>query len=153
MIAETRTEYDATGLDPSDRSPVEIMELAPAAGSGAETFYEEPVGLLWFRNDWLRRHSIDPKQAKVAGVSGDSMDPTLPNGCSILIDRKRTEPQDERIYVLRTEDGLVVKRLRQDEGGWWQVVSDNPDSETWPTVPLNYGSEVIGEVRWAARTF
>ena len=78
------------------------------------------------------------------------MEPTLPDGCSILVDRKRREPQEDRIYVMRTEEGLVVKRLERDELGRWEARSDNPD---WETVPLNYDTEIIGEVRWAARTF
>ena len=78
------------------------------------------------------------------------MAPTLPDGCSILVDRKRREPHEGRIYVMRTEEGLVVKRLGKDEKGRWLVVSDNPD---WPPAPLLYGTDIIGEVRWMGRTF
>ena len=45
---------------------------------------------------------------------------------------------------------MVVKRLGKDEKGRWQIVSDNPD---WPPAPLLYGADIIGEVRWLARTF
>ena len=146
VLAKTRAPYDAS----SDRSPVEILEFASAAGIGAEVYDETPVGLLWFRNDWLRDHSIDPKQANIIGVRGPSMEPTLPDGCSILVDRKRREPHDDRIYVMRIEEGVVVQRLRQDDRGWWQVVSDNQD---WDDVPMLYGTEIIGEVRWSAMTY
>ena len=56
----------------------------------------------------------------------------------------------DRIYVMRMEEGVVVKRLRQDDRGWWQVVSDNQD---WDDVPMLYGTEIIGEVRWSAMTY
>ena len=78
------------------------------------------------------------------------MEPTLPDGCSILVDRQRREPHEGLIYVMRTEEGLVVKRLSKDEKGRWLVVSDNPD---WPPAPLLYGTDIIGEVRWTGRTF
>ena len=78
------------------------------------------------------------------------MAPTLPDGCSILVDRKRGEPHEGRIYVMRTDEGLVVKRLDKDEKGRWLVVSDNPD---WPPAPLLYGTDIIGEVRWLGRAF
>ena len=80
------------------------------------------------------------------------MEPTLPDGCSILVDRSRREPVVGRMYVLRTEEGLVVKRLKQDEAGRWMLVSDNSDSETWPAVPMLWGTDIIGEVRWSAVT-
>ena len=145
VIAEATEDYH-----PSDRRPVEVLEVASAAGGGTPVYDETPVGLLWFRNDWLNRHSIDPKQSHIISVRGDSMEPTLPDGCSILVDRERREPREDRIYVMRTEEGLVVKRLGLDEKGRWEMLSDNSN---WEPVLLTYGSEIIGEVRWTARTF
>ena len=149
-IGESRPGYDLSNYEPSDRSPVRLMEVASAAGVGAEVYDETPVGLLWFRNDWLLSHSIDPEQSNIISVRGASMEPTLPDGCSILVDRKRREPHQGRIYVMRTEEGLVVKRLGLDEEGRWEIRSDNPD---WRVTPMSPGTEIIGEVRWVARTF
>ena len=149
-IAESRTDYGPSNYGTSDRSPVRLLEFASAAGVGAEVYDETPVGLLWFRNDWLQSHSIDPEQSNIISVRGESMEPTLPDGCSILVDRKRREPHEDRIYVMRTEEGLVVKRLGLDEEGRWEIRSDSPD---WRITPMSPGTEIIGEVRWAARTF
>ena len=149
-IGESRANYDTSNYDPSDRSPVRLLEVASAAGVGAEVYDETPIGLLWFRNDWLLSHSIDPEQSNIISVRGESMEPTLPDGCSILVDRERREPQEGRIYVMRTEDGLVVKRLGLDEEGRWEIRSDCPD---WGVTAMSPGTEIIGEVRWAARTF
>ena len=149
-IGESRANYDPSNYDTSDRSPVRLLEVASAAGVGAEVYDETPVGLLWFRNDWLLSHSIDPEQSNIISVRGESMEPTLPDGCSILVDRKRREPHQGRIYVMRTEEGLVVKRLGLDEEGRWEIRSDSPD---WRVTPMSPGTEIIGEVRWAARTF
>ncbi len=148
-IGESRTDYGPSNYEPSDRSPVRLVEVASAAGMGAEVYDETPVGLLWFRNDWLQSHSIDPEQSNIISVRGESMEPTLPDGCSILVDRKRREPQAGRIYVMRTEDGLVVKRLGLDEEGRWEIRSDSPD---WRIRPMSPGTEIIGEVRWYAVT-
>ena len=149
-IAETRAAHEASDYAASERRPVEILEVASAAGVGAEVFDETPVGLLWFRNDWLDRHGIDPKQCNIISVRGDSMKPTIPDGCSILVDRKRREPQEDRIYVMRTEEGLVVKRLGLDEQGRWEIRSDNPD---WESHLMLYGTDIVGEVRWSAVTY
>ena len=149
-IGESRTDYDPSNYEPSDRSPVRLVEVASAAGMGAEVYDETPVGLLWFRNDWLQSHSIDPEQSNIISVRGASMEPTLPDGCSILVDRERRDPHQGRIYVMRTEEGLVVKRLGLDEEGRWEIRSDSPD---WRATPMSPGTEIIGEVRWSARTF
>ena len=148
-IAESRTDYDPSNYDTSDRSPVRLLEFASAAGVGAEVYDETPIGLLWFRNDWLQSHSINPEQSNIIRVRGESMKPTLPDGCSILVDRERRDPHQGRIYVLRTEEGLVVKRLGLDEEGRWEIRSDSPD---WRATPMSPGTEIIGEVRWYAVT-
>ena len=149
-IAETPAGYDPSAHAASNTRPVEVLEVAGAGGSGTEVYDETLVGLLWFRNDWLKRHSIDPKQCNIINVQGESMEPTLPDGCSILVDSKRTEPHEGRIYVMRTEEGMVVKRLGKDEEGRWEIRSDNPD---WKPELMLYGTDIIGEVRWVARTF
>ena len=149
-IAETRA-GDVTDAEPAIR-PVEVVELAAAAGGGADVYDETVVGCLWFRRDWLERNAIEPTQCNVISVRGESMEPILPSGCSILVDRSqgRRRRRNGRIFVMRTEDGLVVKRLRKDEEGDWQIVSENP---AWPSAPWSDDAEIIGEVRWAARTF
>ncbi len=151
-IGESRPGYGLSNYDTSDRSPVRLLEVASAAGVGAEVYDETPIGLLWFRNDWLLSHSIDPEKSNIIRVRGESMEPTLPDGCSILVDRSqgRRRRRVGRIFVMRTEDGLVVKRAGKDAEGNWQIESDNED---WEPVPWSRDTEVIGEVRWVARTF
>ena len=145
-VAESRTEYDAGDDMPAVR-PVEVVEVAAAAGGGAEVYDETVVGRLWFRDDWLDRHAIDPDQCNVITVRGESMEPTLPDGCSILVDRSqgRRRRRVGRIFVMCTEDGLVVKRVGRDEEGNWRIESDNED---WEPVPWADDTEIIGEVRW-----
>ena len=45
------------------------------------------------------------------------MEPTLPDGCQVIVDRNRKELRNARIYVMRTEEGLVVKRVKQNAQG------------------------------------
>ena len=92
-------------------------------------------------------------QCKVIGVKGESMEPTLTDGCSILIDRNRRSRRVGRIFVVRTDDGLIVKRAGKSRAGNWQLVSDNPDKQEWPTLRWRDDADIIGEVKWAARTF
>ena len=128
---------------------IEIREVEAAAGSGI-LIEDAPVqGHLAFQRTWLKRHAIDPQHATVISVAGDSMEPTLPDGCSILVDHRRRTRRRGRIYVLQTDDGLIVKRAGREKSGW-QLISDNP---YWPPAPWPGAARIVGEVRWAARTF
>ena len=83
--------------------PVPVVELASAAGAGAEVLSEEIKGYAWFRSSWLADHGLDHKQCVIIGVKGESMEPTLMDGCPILMDRTRTRRRAGRIYVIRTD--------------------------------------------------
>ena len=142
--AATRESESASGV-----RYIEVRQLAAAAGGGASVWDETVTGHLAFARDWLERHAIDPAQCTVIGVRGESMEPTLPDGCAILVDRSQRQPQDGHIYVLRTDEGLVVKRLGRGQDGRWQLRSEHAD---WPPVPMLHTAAVIGAVRWMART-
>ncbi len=130
-----------------------VSPITPAAGSGAVVDDERITGGLKFRRDWLRKHGLDPRQCRVLQVMGESMEPTLVDGASILVNLARQRRRDGRIYVVRTEDGLIVKRAGKDPTGAWQLVSDNPDKRIWPTRPWPLDAPMIGEVKWTGRTF
>ena len=137
------------GVTPGARS-VGTREVEAAAGGGAVNLDEAPVkGPVWFRRDWLDGHGIDPTLSVVISVRGESMEPTLPAGSKILVDRTRTRRRAGRIFVVTTDEGLVVKRLER-RGRQWFLVSDHP---SWEPVPWPREAEVVGEVRWASRTF
>ena len=143
----------AVTTDEEDGHSVDVMELDTAAGAGAVVDFEQVKDRIRFRRSWLRKHGLVARQCKVIGVKGTSMDPTLTDGCSILIDFNRRRRIEGRIYVVRTDDGLIVKRAGKSRAGNWQLVSDNEDKKEWPTLRWPDDAEVIGEVKWAARTF
>ena len=137
------------GVTPGARS-VGTREVEAAAGGGAVNLDEAPVkGPVWFRRDWLDDHGIDPTRCVVISVRGESMEPTLPAGTKILVDRERTRRRAGRIFVINTGEGLVVKRLGR-RGRQWLLLSDHP---SWEPAPWPRDADVIGEVRWASRTF
>lgn len=135
------------GVPPGARS-LGAVEIEVAAGSGAVNLDDARVkGHVWFRRDWLDRHSLDPTRCMVISVRGESMEPTLTDGCSILVDRARSRRRDGRIFVINTDDGLIVKRLGKD-GRRWLLVSDH---EAWSPEPWPAGAETVGQVVWMAK--
>ena len=136
-----------------DGDYVGVSELAGAAGGGAVVDHERITGRVKFRREWLARHGLPADECRVIQVLGESMEPTLVDGCSILVNQASRRRRVGRIFVVRTEDGLVVKRAGKDRADAWLLVSDNPNKQAWPTVPWPDDAPVIGEVKWAARTF
>ena len=127
--------------------PIAVHRLQTAAGSGALDLDEAVKGYAYFRHEWLSRQGLDADRCSIIGVMGESMEPILPEGCVILLDRNRRQRRKGRIFVVRTEDGLVVKRAGKGTGGW-QLVSDHP---RWPDAPWPSDATIIGEVKWMAR--
>ena len=132
---------------PPGAQPVSVRRLQTAAGSGALDLDEEVKTYAYFREEWLKRRGLVAEKCSIIGVMGESMEPTLPDGCVILLDHNRRSRHKGKIFVVRTEDGLVVKRAGKDPGGRWQLVSDHP---AWPPQPWARAM-VIGEVKWMAR--
>ena len=126
-----------------------VVRTRTAAGYGSLDTGETATGVAWLLREWLERHATDPTERTVIRVHGESMEPTLPDSTSILVDRLRRECRNGRSFVLRTEDGLVVKRTMRD-GDERLLASDNPASVPVPCCPSQV--EVIGEVRWMSRT-
>ena len=108
------------------------------------------VGCLAVHGMWLDRHRLDAKQCAIVRMRGESMEPTLNDGSTILVNRAQRRRRSERLFAVRTDEGLVVRRLRKDPGGNWLLVSDHADREPrpWPA-----SAEILGQVRWATRTF
>ena len=146
-VGQVATDGLTDEADP-EAKPIPVHRLQSAAGSGAFELDETIKTYAYFRSEWLARKGLDAERCNIIGVMGESMEPTLPDGCVILLDRNRTRKLKGHIYVLRTEDGLVVKRAGKDEDGGWQLLSDHPE---WKPQPWPYGAEVIGEVKWMAR--
>ncbi len=128
--------------------PVAVHRLQAAAGGGALDLDETVKSYAYFRHEWLSRQGLFADRCSIIGVMGESMEPTLPEGCVILLDRNRRQRREGRIFVLRTEKGLVVKRAGKDTDGGWQLVSDHP---RWPDAPWPDDATTVGEVRWMAR--
>ena len=130
---------------------VDVLQLAAAAGGGSFELDEKVVGRASFPYDWLNSKGLDPARCSVIGVVGDSMEPALTDGCSILVNRATRRRRVGKLYVLLTGyEGLVVKRAGKDEDGNWLLMSD---SEAYPPVPWGDDDTLIGEVKsasWAA---
>jgi phage repressor protein C with HTH and peptisase S24 domain len=132
---------------------IDFLDVEASAGAGAVVEGEEVKGHLAFRKDWLRRAGLKPSRLALLTVRGDSMEPSVPNGSTCLVERydEAQEPARDGIYVLRWDDHLVVKRLQRQIGGGFVILSDNP-AYAPQDIPANRTADlrIAGRVVWLA---
>ena len=136
------------GTIPPGTQPLDVIELDAAADGSGQPMRNGVVGQVWFRHGWLERRGLDPEHCVVMGVAGDSMAPRFPDGCSVLVNRAHTEWEPPGVYIVRTAEGLVIKRAGRAADGAAIMQSDHPD---WPDEPLPEAAEIVGRVRWMAQ--
>lgn len=137
---------------PGDYVLVPHLDIGASAGSGAEPGIESPVAVLAFQSSWVRGiASGRPEALSVIRVEGDSMLPTLSDGDNILVDTDDRERLRDGIYVLRTDDALLVKRLSINPATRRLTIrSDNSAYPSWDDCdPATVA--VIGRVVWVGR--
>ncbi|SFV75802.1 putative phage repressor [hydrothermal vent metagenome] len=84
------------------------------------------------------------KYIEAINVSGDSMEPTFSYDDVVFIHREKRDISRGGIFVIRTDNGLFIKRISQRDDGLVEVISDN---KIYPTQILNQSEiEVIGKV-------
>ncbi|WP_051213448.1 LexA family transcriptional regulator [Rubritepida flocculans] len=131
-----------------------VYDAMVSAGPGAEAEETPPATRIAFRVDWLKRVARgNLGDLVVLTVDGDSMEPTLRQGDSVLVDMGQQRPgQKDGIYVIRTDGGLQAKRVAVNPtNGRVSVISDNKD--LYPAfVDLSPAEiQVIGRVIWLGR--
>ena len=107
---------------------------------------------LAFRRKWLNYRKLNEKGLAVVFASGDSMEPTIYSGNSILVDTADTQLKDGSIYVLRFGENLFAKRLQQRFDNSVTLISDN--KEYPEQIILENELEqlnIIGKVVWIGK--
>ncbi len=141
----------APGWHDEDYEPVrryESEDVRLAAGTGTFAGHEPVAGEVKFHTSWLREHHLRAKDLFLADVLGDSMETTIYDGDSALVDETHTSPRSGRIYALRTGEGPLVKRLRKRDHRWWT----DSDNEEYEPQPLDDRARIMGRVVWWAHT-
>ena len=155
QLAEQRNGRHTTATAPDEeqvKDDIAILEVDTAAGAGALVGCEHVVGYRKFPRAWLQEQNLSADRCRLIRVAGNSMEPTLADKASILVDLARSERRDGKVVVIRIGEELVVKRTINAGEAGWILVSDNADKTTWPNRPWPDNGAVVGEVRWTERT-
>lgn len=129
-----------------------IPKVKALAGAGESLVTSGRVsGYYAFRQDFLEREKIHPESCVLMQVIGDSMEPLIKEGDTILVDERCKEPKDGKIFVVGLGDALMVKRLAKLPNGW-KLCSDNKERGDTPVQGDDLESlRFYGRVRWFGR--
>ena len=135
--------------DPSIYRTIKLMRLNLSAGiTGAPVeYFDDEDEPLFFKNAWFDKRGIDPDKAAAMKVTGESMEPLLSSGDTVLVNSEETTPRHDKIFAVSIDDELVVKRLLEEREGW-VLHSDNPMHRARPVTD---NTRIIGRVRWISR--
>lgn len=164
---DVRHQWLEKGVGPRDVDPKEAVSRAPnpelfefvdrvrgphlSAGSGEVIWdFEEIDRSHAFQADWLKSQGWNPRRLKLFDIRGRSMEPTLNDGDTAMVNLAAREVQSGTVYALITDEGLRAKRLHKRNGVIW-MHSDNPDQLKYPPEPItDQNAAVIGEIVWKA---
>ena len=123
-------------------------EIQASAGYGTIVYDDNgPSSYMAFRKDWLRQKGLYARNLSIVIAHGDSMEPTISDGDSLLVNHAENIPKDGKIYIIRSSDTLWVKRIQRQLDGTLLLISDN---SFYPPVHLNlkgpHDIAVIGQV-------
>lgn len=129
---------------------IPLYDARISQGHGAWTEGARVLTRLAFTRYSLRKKGLCPDTLAAVRVDGDSNEPVLSDGDTVMVDLSRNVLQGEAFYVIRLDDLLYAKRLQRLYDGGVKIISANTAYEPM-TVPQNQLSnlEIIGRVVWA----
>lgn len=148
----------ATDVSASVQSELSDFALIPgynvqvSAGNGSIPGNEEPTRRLAFRHRWLKYRGLNEKDLVMVFTKGDSMEPTIADNNTLMVDTSDTDPQDGGIYVIRNDGHLLVKRTQIAPGQGVWLISDNKEyDKLLVQFDKTEDLEVIGKVVWIGK--
>lgn len=127
-----------------DSISIPLIDVDASCGYGA--LNDQMVTLIRFikvSQELIRRYCPAARigSLQIVTVVGDSMEPTIHDGDSIIIDRSETVARRDGMYALRFGEGIFIKRIQILPNGA-RLVSDN---KLYPPIDASYDElHIIG---------
>lgn len=137
-------------IDDDTYAFIPLYDARVSQGHGSWSEGVKVLTKLAFTRYSLRKKGLEPAQLAAVRVDGDSNEPILSDGDTVMVDLSRNVLQGEAFYVIRIDDLLYAKRLQREIDGSILVISANPAYRVITVPPSQLGSlQVIGRVVWA----
>jgi phage repressor protein C with HTH and peptisase S24 domain len=132
---------------------IRSVKVSPSMGGGRIVEEVEEGEPLQFLSRWVRNTlKVQPDDLRIMRVEGDSMEPTLLDRDTVLVDLTKKTPSPPGIFVLNDGMGLVAKRVEivpHSEPLRLRIVSDNARYATYDVTVDE--ANIVGRIRWFCR--
>lgn len=145
---------------PAEAAPSMGYALVPkvmarlAAGTGSLETEGKVIGYYAFKLDFLRRKGR-PKEMVLMEVAGDSMEPDVWNGDTVLIDESQREIIAGAMFAVGIENEVFVKYLLRVPG---KLILQSRN-ERYAPIEVDMNGDIVGTVRvigrvvWSCREY
>lgn len=145
---------DDTPLDDDEVYVPFLKEVELSAGSGRTVVEQSHKQKLRFGKLTLRKQGVQPDNAVCVTVSGNSMEPVLPDKSTVGVDQGCTGVTDGKMYAIDHDGQLRVKILYRLPGGGIRMRSFNrdehPDEEYSAQEMIDQNIQIKGKVFWSS---
>ena len=135
-------------LHPDEVEVPFFTEVELSAGNGFNNVSEIATQQMRFNLSTLSSAGVAPSKAACCKVSGDSMEPVLPDGSIVGIDTSDTSIKDGKMYAINHGGMLRVKYLYRMPFNGMRIRSANPDYHD-----EEVSGETTKEIRVVGRVF
>ena len=134
----------------SEFSRIPKVAARLCAGNGSFEVGEDIQGYYSFRKAWLNKRGV-PEQMVLLDIFGNSMEPEMRDGDTVLVDQSQKSILAGAIFALGIEDTIMVKRvekhpqklvLRSDNRDYAPIYLEGQDAEQ---------VRILGKVIWVCR--
>lgn len=145
--------FDEGDVLSDDYIQIKEFEIQFSAGNGRTPIFEELTDSVaaTYRREWFQRMKINPERAIRVKVSGNSMEPFLFDGDTVLVNLAETNIINGKVFALRYADELRIKRVYRKLDGGLILHSDNehflPRDEEVPPSVVDASIAIVGRVR------
>lgn len=138
--------------EPDKYNWVPMVEAELSAGSGSLMASDRIKDYYAFRKPFIANIATSAKNLVLMRVSGDSMDPEIRNGATVMIDLGRNRIKNNCIFALGFEDTIIIKELERLPEGRVRIISKNRD--VYPAYETDANNlRIIGQVIWGDRLY
>ncbi len=136
-----------------DNHTFEIVPKVKArlsAGDGSFDVDQKISEYYSFQKIWLRKKG-NPKDMVLMDISGNSMEPELKDGDTVLVDRSKNEILAGAIYAVGVEDTVLIKRVEKLPDKLVLISDNEKYSPIYITGDDINRVRVLGKVIWICR--
>lgn len=102
-----------------------------------------------FAKSTLKKIGISAEQAACIKLCGNSMEPVMPDGCTVGVDTSNKHIKDGDIYAIHYDGQLQVKLLYRTLGGGVRIHSYNHDEHQ----DIHCAGDDMGKLNVLGRVF